>query len=92
MALLNHIKTYSAKQFTWQGKVGCAEMSDLTSSTLTSPLYDDSADQGFYIDSPKSGKRVLFYYESTITSNGDVVGWTFQSLADVELKVTVWND
>lgn len=83
-----------AGEFTWTGKEGCCEASNLGFRAGELPgyqIWNDSADFGFILKSPKTGAEMIFTYEKDLRhiSNGDVYGWTYTS---GEFKLTIFND
>lgn len=53
------IPVYDARRFTWTGKVGVVERSDLLRDFATQ-VWDDSCDLGFTVISFRTGRELLF--------------------------------
>lgn len=68
-----------ARKFTWTGKDGIADLSDLNESAVFGRLYDDAADMGFVAVNPKTGTKRPFYFHATENVN-DVKVWIFKSV------------
>lgn len=60
-------------------KTFCAEASDFTNGpNLLARAFDDACDEGFQIESAKTGTRVLFTFDRVEKDcEGDVVAWHF---------------
>ncbi len=62
-------------------KTFCAEISDFNPkpfSTLFGQAFDDACDEGFQIESVKTGARVLFTFDRVEKdAEGDIVAWHF---------------
>lgn len=94
MALLQNIPVHSGKLFTWHRNQfsGTTEASTL-GGQMSRRVWDDAADVGFFIESPRSGRKVLF----TLTkehrnSDNEVTHWTYRSHGfDTTLTITIFN-
>lgn len=96
-------KHHSTNKFSWHksSRVFSAEI-----STVCGPLrarvepfgqiYDDACDEGFYLVSHKTGKKVLFYIDSTdISFDGEITGWRLKPVDKAlrnEFSVLLIND
>lgn len=78
-------------------KTFVAEISSLTVNPH-SRVFDDACDEGFQIQSVKTGNKVVFTHVSTDTDGEDVAGWWFEvyNPKDVPelrgLRVLIIND
>lgn len=70
----------SSRDFTWRGKVGVVEASDLGKQEIGGRVYDDACDYGFDLRSEKTGLTLLMT-ESGVDRDGEqeVTGWRFKS-------------
>jgi hypothetical protein len=79
----------------WRGAQGLVEASDLDKGGLRvkwSQVWDDAADQGFYVRSERTGKRLLFTLSNEERdADHDVVTWTFRSSCG-RFTIIVAND
>ena len=94
------IPTYLGWQFTWR-KVstsrtdGSAEASDLGIRPGELPgkrVWNDAVDVGFYVVSPRTGRKVLFTLQKEdIGDAGEVIAWAFVS-EDNSVTIKIFND
>jgi len=95
MAIFRNIPTYCASRFTWKDSVGAAECSD---QIIPGPVWDDSADVGFYVLSKRTGNRVLFVYAEEIRdSEGELQYLKFQAhdavlRKSLPFEIRLYND
>lgn len=71
------------------------EASDLRGIDFLGPIYNDAADQGFYMKSHKTGKVVLFVCDGIVEGrDGEVTGWTYSCVTRgySSLKAVIFND
>lgn len=81
-----HPPAVQADRFTWTGKVGVAEASDLPAFGR---VYDDACDVGLTVVSTRTGREVVFVVEHTARDNdGDVIEWVLIP-ADPRVRTTV---
>lgn len=93
MAVLRAIPVHRGSLFMWYHKSGAADVSMIHYSCggqIYSRIYDDACDMGFYIESHRTGQRVLF----TLTKvqkdrEGEIMFWEFKSRDGIE--VTLFN-
>jgi hypothetical protein len=95
---LPNVPVYGGDIFTWKREAaGYADASDLVSynRTLWARLLADSADEGFYVVSHKTGVKKLFVLVQTIKQgtedDTEIIGWSFFS-DDHAVRLTVFND
>lgn len=96
MAQLN-IRTFSSRDFHWNGRHGTVDASDLGldifGTGLFNRMYNDSADTGFAVRSTKTGRVMRFaFYDYLRNVDGDSLGWKFQSITDDKCTIHVYND
>lgn len=90
-----NIPTYDIRTFTWVGRNGSAEASNMGLPPGVSPgqrVWSDSVDVGFMVRGLRETR--LFVLTGEERQEGDVVGWTFRSLpAAVDAcQILVVND
>jgi hypothetical protein len=88
------VPVHSMKLFTYDkiNKTFVTEASNL-GNVYASRIYDDACDIGFEIESPVTGKKVLFWlYEEHRTQDEDreITHWTFKDVG--YFKAIVYND
>lgn len=87
--------------FTWIGKVGGIEDSDCRFKYYQ--LYDDACDLGFWVESTRTGEKVMFVhaedvrekkYANEFRNGGDVIYSKFVSIGQVgpQIEIRVYND
>ena len=89
------VPVFSASQFTWERKVGSAEISDLGEefSPYGVRLWDDACDTGFAVRSPRTGRVLTFAYcGDREDGRGEIIGWTYSCLEDPDFSITLIND
>lgn len=90
------IPVHDGRKFTWDGRHGFAEASDLDCAghrPIHSCVWPDAADVGFRVKSHKTGKMVLFTCHKTQIDDGEVVGWEYRSYGEIEaFMITIEND
>lgn len=66
--------------FTWEGKLGVCEASDLGRQEIGGRVYDDACDYGFDLTSKRTGVTLLMT-EAGVDKDreGDITGWRFKS-------------
>lgn len=96
--LLSNIPVHAGDQFTWNGREGTIEASDLGPS-IHNRVYDDACDVGFYVKSHKTGERKLFVLDKPVVWDGETVAWVYKSAQSYRerdvaepVKITVFND
>lgn len=88
---LSNVPVHSGSKFTWSGKTGSAELSDFNPATLAGRLYGDACDVGFYVQSHKSGEKVLFSEERIDRdAEGEILRWHYT--ASNGCSIVVFND
>lgn len=87
---LPNVPVHAGSKFLWSGRLGAAEVSDFNAATLAGRLYADACDVGFYVESPRTGKRVLFSEEDVERREGEIVSWRYSS--EEGFRIIVWND
>jgi hypothetical protein len=96
------LKTYNSKQFRYEACTTTfyAEASDLGRNPFDR-IYSDACDEGFSIESAKTGKVGVFYLSHTkIDRDNDIVYWELKPTAETiqriprlhGIKVIVFND
>jgi hypothetical protein len=95
-----NVPVYRSERFTYvrESNEWVAEASDLGCRAGQAPwarCYDDACDQGFYIESVRTDRKVLFVLAQEHRSEGEVTHWTLKP-ADRDLwaagTVTIFND
>lgn len=93
MAVLRAVPVHRGSLFRWCDQSGATDVSMLHYSCggrIYSQIYDDACDMGFYIESHRTGRWVLFTLAHTQKDReGDVLFWEFKSQSGV--TVTVFN-
>jgi len=89
-----NIDSVSTKMFHWhaEDKVFTQEISSLGKADLFSRLYSDACDVGFELVSHKTGKKVVMYFSSRETNDGDILSWCFKPTDNHRFSVIVFND
>lgn len=93
MAVLRAIPVHCGSLFKWYDQSGATDVSTIhypCGGRIYSRIYEGACYMGFYIESHRTGQRVLF----TLTHaqkdrEGDVLFWEFKSQSGV--TVTVFN-
>ena len=85
------LPVHDGRIFEWDRGVGYADASDL-SIRLAGRVYPDAADEGFYVQSHKTGVKKLFVATGEVlrARDGDVISWTFKS--DDGFVIEIFND
>lgn len=87
MTTANHGKPY---------QVFTVEASDLTNGRerpLSSRIYNDATDVGFYIKSERTGKSEAFYLAVKYSHDVDVDRWVFKPVNQaIHMEIIVYND
>ena len=85
------LPVHDGRSFTWDRGIGYAEASDLL-PRLSGRIRPDSSDEGFHVQSHKTGVKKLFVATGEVrrAMSGDVLSWTYKS-AD-GFVVEVFND
>lgn len=96
------VPVHDGSKFTWYGKAGCIDVSDLAlqcgQQSMCSRIWDDACDVGFWMLSPKTGKKVLFMFEAEAKSpDGETSAWLFRAYDPTayvtsDVTVTIYND
>lgn len=97
--LLSTIPVHSGRNFLWQGSFkATAEMSQLSDGGRrrhATRVWDDSADYGFWVESQRTGNRVLFTLTKEYrNSDNEVTHWDYTSGASIQpspIVITVYN-
>lgn len=86
------LPVHDSRIFTWSGKTGCIEASDLPrAAAFVGRVYDDAVDVGFHVKSHRTGRTMLFVeVEPAKNSEGEVVAFCFAG--DDGIVVEVVND
>jgi hypothetical protein len=93
MAINPNLPVHDGSKFTWHNGHGSIERSDFNGRQLMSRVYDDACDEGFYIVSHKTGKKVLFTYnESTQPFVDDGPNIMVFTNPEMTISVYVFND
>jgi len=90
MNTLPNVPVHDGRKFTWNGKVGSAEVSDFNPATLAGRLFGDACDVGFYVVSPRTGRKVLFFEVGVDRRDGEVTSYRYES--NDGFRVIVFND
>lgn len=97
MSLLADIPVHHGRLFTWHRRllVGTSEMSTLTAGGKIGSrrIWDDAYDVGFYVESPATGRKVLFTLTKEHRNNdNDITHWTYVSHNHpLTMVITVYN-
>lgn len=89
------IPMHNGKRFSWNGKRGCAEVSDLSCSSgeTWGRVWYDAADVGFHVKSHRTGRVELFTLQAEHRDrDGDVTNWTFVAATDPTITIDILND
>jgi hypothetical protein len=78
----------------------CADLSDIQANaaytcSLTARVYNDACDQGFYVRSHRTGRRVLLVLEREVRdAEGDLRCWHFVPAEEIPglQSINVFND
>lgn len=84
------MKEHASSLFTWRGKVGIADASDLGPG-WAEQIFDDACDVGFRVKSQKTGDTRVFILARTITAQNDLVEWVFEDTTGA-FQIRVLND
>ena len=86
---------YDASKFTWQGNIGCAELSDFKDNDhFATRCYSDSTtDQGCILYNPKTDRSVEFIRTGFTRDpeDGTLLFCTFRSICN-QFQLTIFND
>lgn len=77
-----NIPVHAGASFSWEGRDGTTDASMLTNGgrkAIAGQVWNDSVDLGFYVQSPRTGTRILFILNEEQTREGEVVGWRYVS-------------
>lgn len=87
-----NVPIYRAGLFSWKAGLGTSEISTLheESKPFMGRLWLDACDVGFWLESDKTGKRMLFSLESQDQRDGEIVAWNMVS-QDLTLRLTIFN-
>lgn len=94
-------KSHSTQQFTYlpSSRTFSAEASDFGPSEYTGRIYDDAADESFWLVSHKTGREKPFVLWRTHSRDGDLTHWEFREInprsgrtVEGGLRVFVFND
>lgn len=95
LSIRRAVPTHNGADFTWStngGHHGLAFASDFKSSHVKGRVWEDACDEGFWIESHKTGRRVLFIHSHTVRKDGDVVSDVFLSFnTSKPVTITVVN-
>ncbi len=89
-----HLPEHSGRRFTWTGRVGVADESDL-GSPYFSQVWEDACDVGFRVRSHATSKVITFVYHRIVRPSGDDsdnYALVFRAIDDSGLEVHVIND
>jgi|LakMenE01Jun11ns_1017448.scaffolds.fasta_scaffold8153897_1 hypothetical protein len=92
-----NINTFDASKFSWKGKEGVADASDLglkAGMLPYCPLYDDACDLGLKLVNPNNGNECYFVLTDVIRCQPNIDSiayWQFGSF-DRTIKLTIFND
>lgn len=85
---------YPANRFTWEGKHGSTEMSDLLQgarSPAFSRVYDDAVDVGLTLIGRI--REIVFVITKTVTDReGDLYCYELTSISEPGYTLTIFND
>lgn len=89
------VPTHDGGAFSWKGKEGVVEMSELTEGGRTrawNNVYHNSREIGFRVHSPQTG-AVMEFTLSKVDWYGEdeIAGWRFAS-PDGDIKILIIND
>ena len=96
-----YLDTVSTKYFTYVKEMRrfVTEASDIKHARICRRIYNDAYDEGFWLESAETGKKVLFTYEGLETDDeGDITCWNFTALSNNnpenlrDLTLVVFND
>jgi hypothetical protein len=79
MAMLQ-VPELSTKSFTWTGRTGVCEASDLGRAEIGGRIYDDACDYGFALRSEKTGVVLLMAETTPDVREGEVLACRFKSI------------
>lgn len=92
------IQVLSTKLFHYdqETRTFCAEISTLEcNGYFPGPrqIWDDACDTGFYLESHKTGRKILFVLSETCVEDGFPVEWLYISAdPEFEFELTIFND
>lgn len=84
----------STKRFDWdkEHRTFVAELSDLRDLSL-GQIWPDSADQGFTLESAKTGKRLVVGLTHTEYNDGDILWHIFKPIDhEYDFQIQIFND
>lgn len=89
--------TLSTRHFTYDPdkRWFIAEASDLRDAPDISRVYDDACDEGFFLESQRTERRILFvFHEAKCDADNDVTAWIFKPVHghDPQFEVHILND
>lgn len=84
------VPVHTGRNFTWTGRHGVIEASEIRGK-LSSRLWDDACDEGFYVNGNKASKLFVFKF-AVHALDGDVHYWFFQDAEDPSFTISVFND
>lgn len=85
------VPTHDGSRFTWTGKRGVIDESDLGRG-YTGRLWNDSADAGFNVRSHRTGEVKTFAYHAAIGRLGDIQGFVYRAVDNSGIEIHVLND
>jgi hypothetical protein len=86
------IPVHDGAQFTWNKKTGFSEESTL-GGPIAKRVYADACDVGFYVQSHKTNRKMLFTFLAEDKSvDGELLATKWQSADDPSINITVFND
>ena len=91
------IPIHSSNRFTWSateiGYVGGADRSDFNEAILEALIYDDACDQGFSVESEKTGRILTFTHFKTIRYiEGDIQFDTYLCVERNDISINIYNE
>lgn len=90
------VPVHPGMKFAFAGVYGTASASDLDEGgrrPIASRVWRDSADIGFRVLSPRTGREVLFVLASETRHEGDLVSEKFVSYGLVpQVQIIIYND
>lgn len=83
---LNHLPVLPGEEFTWSGRTGSVEASDMG-------LRPGQVPAGFNVRSHRTGVVKGFFYDRQETDgDGEPLGWVYRTVDGSDLSVIVHND
>lgn len=95
---MHHLPIHSARKFTWDGDHGTCDASDFGGADIDGRVWSVACDVGFIVESPRTGRRVLFTLVEEITVRGGLLEATvYASVSRIPghpapLTITIVND